>query len=174
MEDNNKTTIDNKIKEYINDKTENKENTRVDLEKYLLSLPLPIILLGLFWLVFTVAAFIKSISCFSSTSTLVEKIIGMTLAIILGPIYFIYLFFNKSYCNQNITNNQLRNNEVRNNEVRNNEVRNNQVRNNEVRNNEVRNNQLRNNKNSNNKITNRFNIFDRLFIKKPNSKYKHK
>lgn len=48
-------------------------------------------------------AVIKSLLCFSKSGTTAEHIIGLLLAIFLGPIYFIYLYANKDYCNDVIT-----------------------------------------------------------------------
>ncbi len=48
-------------------------------------------------------AVIKSLLCFGKSGTTAEHIIGLILAIFLGPIYFIYLYANKDYCNDVIT-----------------------------------------------------------------------
>jgi len=61
-----------------------------------LSLFLVIILL--MWILFGVIAFLMSLVCFGRSGTLLEKIIGLLLAIFFGPLYFIFYIFNTSYC----------------------------------------------------------------------------
>jgi len=61
-----------------------------------LSLFLVIILL--MWILFGVIAFLMSLVCFGRSGTLLEKIIGLLLAIFFGPLYFIFYIFNSSYC----------------------------------------------------------------------------
>ena len=61
-----------------------------------LSLFLVIILL--MWILFGIIAFIMSLVCFGRSGTLLEKIIGLLLAIFFGPLYFIFYIFNPSYC----------------------------------------------------------------------------
>ena len=64
------------------------------------------------WSLTGLVAFIKSIICFGSTSTMTEKLLGFLLAVFFGPFYFIYLYVNKDYCNfpaRNRNNNMNRN-----------------------------------------------------------------
>ena len=58
-----------------------------------------IILLIIFWLLFSVAAIIYSLVCVGKSGSVAEKVIGVALALFFGPFYFIYLVANKSYCN---------------------------------------------------------------------------
>ncbi len=57
-----------------------------------------IILLVIFWLLFSVAAVIYSLVCVGKSGSVFEKIVGIALAVFLGPFYFIYLVANKGYC----------------------------------------------------------------------------
>jgi hypothetical protein len=69
------------------------------------------IIVGL-WSLIGLVAFIKSIICFGSTSTMTEKLLGFLFAVFFGPFYFIYLYVNKDYCNfpaRNMDNNMNRN-----------------------------------------------------------------
>jgi len=64
-------------------------------------LPRSVIALYLFiliWSLIGVIAFIMSLVCFGRSGTLLEKIIGLLLAIFFGPLYFIFYIFNTSYC----------------------------------------------------------------------------
>jgi len=66
-------------------------------------------LVGL-WVLLGIIAFVKSILCFSSSSTLTEKIIGLILAVLFGPFYFLYFYLNPTYCkSKKSTNNNRRN-----------------------------------------------------------------
>ena len=51
-----------------------------------------------FWIIIGFAAFITSIVCFGRSGTMVEKIIGLLLAIFFGPFYFLFYAFNEGYC----------------------------------------------------------------------------
>ena len=65
--------------------------------------PLPKALIALYifilvWSLIGLIAFIMSLVCFGRSGTLLEKIIGLLLAIFFGPLYFIFYIFNSSYC----------------------------------------------------------------------------
>ena len=60
-----------------------------------------ILILMLIWLISGAIAFIMSIVCFFYDSTVNEKVIGLILAILLGPFYWFYYIYNTSYCNKN-------------------------------------------------------------------------
>ena len=68
------------------------ENNRS--KKSIIALYIFVLLWGLLGLI----AFIMSLICFGRSGTLIEKIIGLLLAIFFGPLYFIFYIFNKSYC----------------------------------------------------------------------------
>lgn len=59
-----------------------------------------VIQFGLLWVILGIAAFIKSLSCFSvsRTGTDTQKVVGLVLAILSGPLYFIYPLVSDSYC----------------------------------------------------------------------------
>jgi hypothetical protein len=50
------------------------------------------------WFIIGFIAFITSILCFLRSGTICEKIIGLILAILLGPFYFIFFIFRDGYC----------------------------------------------------------------------------
>lgn len=52
----------------------------------------------LVWVCTGLGAFIMSIVCFSYSGSVAEKVIGLLLSIILGPLYWIYYGLMKSYC----------------------------------------------------------------------------
>lgn len=53
---------------------------------------------ALIWIIAGLIAFVMSILCFAYDGTTVEKILGLILAFIFGPFYWIYYFASKSYC----------------------------------------------------------------------------
>jgi hypothetical protein len=59
-----------------------------------------IFILMLIWIVSGAIAFVMSIICFFYDSTMDQKIIGLLLAILLGPFYWFYYIYNTSYCNK--------------------------------------------------------------------------
>jgi hypothetical protein len=52
----------------------------------------------LLWALLGLIAFIMSLVCFGRSGTLVEKILGLLLAVFFGPLYFIFYVFNTKYC----------------------------------------------------------------------------
>jgi uncharacterized membrane-anchored protein len=52
----------------------------------------------LIWTLSGILAFIFSIVCFWRTGTPVEKVIGLLIAILMGPFYFLYFLLMKDYC----------------------------------------------------------------------------
>lgn len=67
-------------------------------EKKLFGLSMGIAIFAIIWALLGIIAFIYSLVCFGRSGTSLDKIIGLLLAIFFGPLYFIYLIFNKSYC----------------------------------------------------------------------------
>lgn len=53
---------------------------------------------GIVWAVFGLLAFIFSLICFGYSGSILEKLVGIILAILFGPFYFIYYFASGSYC----------------------------------------------------------------------------
>ena len=56
------------------------------------------------WALIGLIAFIYSIYCFGRTGDSLEKIVGLLLAIFFGPLYFLFFYFNKSYCRKKNNN----------------------------------------------------------------------
>ena len=52
------------------------------------------------WIIIGITAFITSIICLSYSGTTSQKIIGLVLAILFGPFYWIYYGAMKDYCNK--------------------------------------------------------------------------
>jgi len=50
------------------------------------------------WLLFGLIGFIMSLICFGYSGSLGEKILGIVIALVLGPWYFLYYFSSGSYC----------------------------------------------------------------------------
>jgi hypothetical protein len=53
------------------------------------------------WVLLGIIAFIASIVCFGFSGTIIEKIIGVVIACLFGPFYWLYFYFNKNYCGKN-------------------------------------------------------------------------
>lgn len=53
---------------------------------------------GVLWLVFGLIGFVMSLICFGYSGSTGEKILGVILALALGPWYFLYYFSSGSYC----------------------------------------------------------------------------
>ena len=71
-----------------------------------------LVIMGLsgLWVLIGIIAFVKSILCFSSSSTLTEKLIGLIMAVLFGPFYFLYFYLSPTYCkSRKSTNNNRRN-----------------------------------------------------------------
>ena len=71
-----------------------------------------ILIFILLWVVLGFVAFIYSLICFKYESSMIEKLIGLLLAIFTGPLYFIYYNFNSNYCKNTSRNNAPRNNKI--------------------------------------------------------------
>lgn len=50
------------------------------------------------WLLFGLIGFVMSLICFGYSGSLGEKILGIVIALVLGPWYFLYYFSSGSYC----------------------------------------------------------------------------
>jgi hypothetical protein len=50
------------------------------------------------WLLFGLIGFIMSLVCFGYSGSVGEKILGIVIALALGPWYFLYYFSSGSYC----------------------------------------------------------------------------
>jgi len=89
--------------EKTNEKTEtNITNTinNLDVNKIrkLFKNSLGIFTVIMLWSLAGIVAFIISIYCFTKSGTTGEKILGLFISVILGPLYFLYAAFNEKYC----------------------------------------------------------------------------
>lgn len=50
------------------------------------------------WILFGLVGFVMSLICFGYSGSLGEKILGIVIALVLGPWYFLYYFSSGSYC----------------------------------------------------------------------------
>lgn len=50
------------------------------------------------WLLFGLIGFVMSLVCFGYSGSIGEKILGIVIALVLGPWYFLYYFSSGSYC----------------------------------------------------------------------------
>lgn len=50
------------------------------------------------WAALGLAAFIWSLVCFRKTGTIEQKVLGLLLAVFIGPLYFIYYKYSPTYC----------------------------------------------------------------------------
>lgn len=62
---------------------------------------LVVLAFGMIWFLFGAAGFIMSFICFGYTGTIGEKLLGLILAIGLGPFYWLYYYSSPSYCKAN-------------------------------------------------------------------------
>jgi hypothetical protein len=76
---------------------ENNLPTNPDL-KSMFKNSIGVVTIVIIWVLAGLAAFIISIYCFTKSGTTGEKILGLLLAIVLGPLYFIYAALNEKYC----------------------------------------------------------------------------
>mgnify|MGYP001377450025 FL=1 len=63
-----------------------------------------IFILLIFILFATIGALIYSLICFGYSGTPMDKIIGLMIAYFLGPFYWIYYYWNPTYCKNNTNN----------------------------------------------------------------------
>jgi flagellar basal body-associated protein FliL len=57
-----------------------------------------LMILVVIWIILGIAGFIMSIVCFGRSGTSSQHIIGLLLAILFGPIYWIFYFVVPDYC----------------------------------------------------------------------------
>ena len=58
----------------------------------------------IFVLFATIGALIYSLICFGYSGTPVDKILGLVIAYLLGPFYWIYYYWHPTYCKNNTNN----------------------------------------------------------------------
>lgn len=79
----------------------NKENNVNEINNEKINVNFSSYFVILFWIGYEllgIIAFIWSILCFDKKGSLSSKIFGFFIALLLGPFYFIYYYFNKKYC----------------------------------------------------------------------------
>lgn len=74
------------------------EFAKEDKQKRLFGVSMGFAIFSIIWALLGIVAFIYSLVCFGKSGETSEKIVGLLLAIFFGPLYFIYLLFNKNYC----------------------------------------------------------------------------
>jgi hypothetical protein len=57
-----------------------------------------LLVLATVWILAGISAFVYSLYCFTKSGTTAEKILGLILAMIAGPFYFIYVAMYNAYC----------------------------------------------------------------------------
>ncbi len=50
------------------------------------------------WAILGISGLIMSMVCFGYTGSVTEKAIGIIIAMLVGPLYWIYFYYNKNYC----------------------------------------------------------------------------
>ena len=58
-----------------------------------------IIILIILWVIAGLCGFIMSLICFSKEGDFIFNILGLILALLVGPFYWIFYAYNKKYCN---------------------------------------------------------------------------
>jgi hypothetical protein len=59
------------------------------------------LIFSIIWLIAAFAGFVMSIICLSYDGTIGSKIAGFLLSIFLGPFYWLYYIYRKTYCTNN-------------------------------------------------------------------------
>lgn len=54
--------------------------------------------LSIVWALMGLAAFIYSLVCIGKTPSVARSIIGVLMAVLFGPFFFVYWYFDKDYC----------------------------------------------------------------------------
>lgn len=65
------------------------------------------ILYLIIWVVSGIAAFIASLICLGFRGSMSDKIIGIVIAVLMGPLYWLYFSLNKDYCVSSYQVNQM-------------------------------------------------------------------
>lgn len=69
----------------------------VDTKKWTVK-SIVLVTLVVLWLLFGLIGFVMSLVCFGYSGSIGEKILGIVIALVLGPWYFLYYFSSGSYC----------------------------------------------------------------------------
>lgn len=57
-----------------------------------------ILTLVIIWALAGIAAFVYSLYCFTKSGTTADKVLGLIIAMVAGPFYFIYVAVYQAYC----------------------------------------------------------------------------
>ena len=57
--------------------------------------------LATLWVIGGISAFIASFVCMFYSGSMIEKVLGVLLSIVVGPFYWIYFWLMKGYCSKN-------------------------------------------------------------------------
>ena len=80
---------------------EPQETTVANAEKPVANTKTTIQIAALFifaWTVLGIVAFVWSLYCFKKSGTIEQKVLGLLLALFIGPLFFIYYKYSPSYC----------------------------------------------------------------------------
>ena len=62
-------------------------------------------LIFIIWIITGILAFITSLFCFFFNGTISDKFLGLVIALMIGPFYWLYFIFNNTgYCSRNHQN----------------------------------------------------------------------
>jgi len=54
------------------------------------------------WIISGVSAFVASFICLGYNGSFSDKLIGISIAVLFGPLYWLYFSLNKNYCYKNV------------------------------------------------------------------------
>jgi len=57
-----------------------------------------IFFLLILWIIAGIIAFIMSLICFTRSGSTTDHFLGLIIALLFGPFYFLFFVFNKNYC----------------------------------------------------------------------------
>lgn len=57
-----------------------------------------ILSIAIIWALAGIAAFVYSLYCFTKSGTTADKVLGLIIAMLAGPFYFIYVAVYQAYC----------------------------------------------------------------------------
>lgn len=59
---------------------------------------LVLMLIAIIWFLLGIAGFIMSLVCLGRSGTVLQHVIGILMAVLFGPLYWIYYIVDGSYC----------------------------------------------------------------------------
>ena len=82
---------------YYDDQYEDNELANKVLSNFFAGFSL-IFFLIILWFIAGIIAFIMSLICFSRSGSTTDHFLGLIIALLFGPFYFLFFIFNKNYC----------------------------------------------------------------------------